>query len=153
MNTYAIVISKSEGTLTLLEEGAVLMQVRAAVGKHQGPKQREGDLRTPVGIYRICCKNAQSDYHLSLGLDYPGPGDAEEAFAAGRIDAGVLDAILAAHAAGRTPPWDTALGGEIFIHGEGDPRPWTLGCIKVANADIERVFYAVPLGTPVTINP
>ena len=151
MNAYAIRIDKSAGELTLLEGGRVVMRVPACTGRNPGPKLSEGDLRTPEGNYRICFKNPDSDYHLSLAIDYPGARDAEAAFTRGQIARATLDRILAAHASGEIPPWDTPLGGEIFIHGQGADRDWTLGCVKVSNADIEKLFERVPLGTPVVI--
>ncbi len=53
----------------------------------------------------------------------------------------------------RRPPWDTALGGEIFIHGQGSGSDWTLGCIALDNPDVEELFAAVEVGTPVSIVP
>ncbi len=53
----------------------------------------------------------------------------------------------------RTPPWDTALGGEIFIHGGGTSGDWTAGCVALDNADMQELFDSVPLGTPVRIEP
>jgi murein L,D-transpeptidase YafK len=153
MPPYSIIVEKSPGMLTLYKDGERVMSVPCFTGKFQGPKKAEGDLRTPEGVYRVCDRNEKSDFHLSLGLDYPGIKDAEAAFAEGRIDAVTRDAILAAHASGQIPPWNTPLGGEIYIHGEGTERDWTLGCVKVSNADIERLFAVVPLGTPVDIRP
>jgi murein L,D-transpeptidase YafK len=148
---YSILVEKSQGRLTLYKDGQQVLMVPCFTGKNPGSKQAEGDLRTPEGVYRVCDRNDHSDFHLSLGLDYPGIKDAEAAFAEGRIDSATRDAILAAHTAGQTPPWNTPLGGEIYIHGEGTERNWTLGCVKVRNADIERLFAVVPLGTPVDI--
>ena len=34
---------------------------------------------------------------------------------------------------------------------EGSERDWTLGCIKLSNADIEKLFAQVPEGTAVWI--
>lgn len=47
------------------------------------------------------------------------------------------------------------LGGVIGMHGTGQPelipgRP-SHGCIRIRNADIKRLFSAVPVGTPVRI--
>ena len=36
-----------------------------------GPKRREGDLQIPEGVYYINHFNPLSNYHLSLGLNYP----------------------------------------------------------------------------------
>ena len=151
MKSYEVVVEKSAGMLSLFEDGRQVMRVRACTGREPGPKKAEGDLRTPEGAYRICCRNRESDYHLSLAIDYPGRHDAEGALQEERIDRAAYERIMAAHDAGETPPWDTPLGGEIFIHGEGTDREWTLGCVKVSNADIERLFGLLPVGTPVVI--
>jgi murein L,D-transpeptidase YafK len=49
-----IVIVKSERTMTLLRQGQVLKTYKVALG-HQpvGPKRRQGDNKTPEGIYTI----------------------------------------------------------------------------------------------------
>ena len=36
-----------------------------------GPKVIEGDLQTPEGFYKINVFNPMSNFHLSLGVDYP----------------------------------------------------------------------------------
>jgi lipoprotein-anchoring transpeptidase ErfK/SrfK len=51
------------------------------------------------------------------------------------------------------PDWNTPLGGEVFIHGNGSSRDWTWGCIALADADIDELFAAVTEGTPVTVKP
>jgi lipoprotein-anchoring transpeptidase ErfK/SrfK len=51
------------------------------------------------------------------------------------------------------PPWDTRLGGEIFIHGHGASRDWTRGCIALDNEDMRELYGLVDVGTPVTILP
>jgi WD40 repeat protein len=51
------------------------------------------------------------------------------------------------------PPQDTALGGEIFIHGGGTGSDWTLGCIALADARIDWLFAAAGPGTVVVIAP
>ena len=152
-NPYAILAQKAAARLTLLKDGRPVLVARAWTGREPGPKKAEGDLCTPEGLFRVCWKNPDSDYHLSLALDYPRPEDAEAALAEGLIDAETRARIAAAARAGDIPPWDTPLGGEIFIHGEGTDRPWTLGCIKVADPVIERLFELVPVGTPVDIRP
>lgn len=83
----------------------------------QSPKQSEGDGRTPEGEYRVCTRNERSRYTLFLGLSYPSPADAQAAFARGDISEAQLRSIVDAHDAGKRPPWDTPLGGEIGIHG------------------------------------
>lgn len=40
-----------------------------------GPKRREGDLQIPEGVYSINHFNPESNFHLSLGLNYPNASD------------------------------------------------------------------------------
>ena len=46
---------------------------------------------------------------------------------------------------------DMEVGGEIGIHGNGADSDWTLGCIALADRDIEELFMLLDLKTPVTI--
>jgi lipoprotein-anchoring transpeptidase ErfK/SrfK len=50
-------------------------------------------------------------------------------------------------------PWNTALGGEIFIHGHGSGSDWTWGCVALDDADIQELYSLIPVGTPVRIHP
>jgi L,D-peptidoglycan transpeptidase YkuD (ErfK/YbiS/YcfS/YnhG family) len=70
---------------------------------------------------------------------------------AGLITRAQRDRIVRAISRKERPPWDTALGGEIFLHGGGTGSDWTWGCVALANADIKELFDAIPLGTPVRI--
>ncbi|MFN2516109.1 MAG: L,D-transpeptidase family protein [Pyrinomonadaceae bacterium] len=63
------------------------------------------------------------------------------------------EAIVKANKRKATPPQNTALGGLIYIHGNGAKSDWTLGCVALENEDIRELFAAVPVGTPVTIKP
>lgn len=149
-----IVIAKKARTLTVYSDSRPVATWPIALGKDPtGHKQAEGDGRTPEGVYRICVKNPRSRYTLSLGLDYPRVTDAAAALEDGRIDQATHDRILAAHEAGKCPPWDTPLGGEIFIHGRGSKGDWTLGCVAMDDPEMKKLFYAVGPGTPVLINP
>ena len=42
-----------------------------ALAGTMGPKRMEGDYQVPEGFYYINDFNANSNYHLSLGLNYP----------------------------------------------------------------------------------
>jgi murein L,D-transpeptidase YafK len=46
-----------------------------ALAGTMGPKRMEGDYQVPEGFYYINDFNANSNYHLSLGLNYPNPAD------------------------------------------------------------------------------
>ncbi|OZA14713.1 MAG: hypothetical protein B7Y02_04295, partial [Rhodobacterales bacterium 17-64-5] len=99
-----------------------------------GPKQFEGDKKTPEGAYYISMRKPNSTYHLSLKISYP--NEDQRAFA---------------KAEGKEP------GGDIFIHGQpgwtnvnGD---WTVGCIAVTDREIEQIYAMVNPGTPINIFP
>ncbi|HEY5968557.1 MAG TPA: hypothetical protein VIU35_11315 [Chitinophagaceae bacterium] len=76
-----------------------------------GPKRMGGDYQVPEGFYYINEFNAKSNYHLSLGINYPNISD--------RI---LSDAI--------NP------GGDIYIHGSCV----TVGCIPLTDPMIEEVY-------------
>lgn len=118
-----------------------------------GDKVKQGDGRTPEGEFQICMKNERSKFYLSLGLTYPNAEDAERGLRDRLITSAEHKSITRALDAGRCPPWDTALGGEIFIHGGGTSNDWTLGCVALENPEIKELFDALPAGTPVQIKP
>lgn len=143
-----IVIEKALRRLTLLDEemGEIL---RCPVGLGRcpvGPKQWEGDGKTPEGTYFVCLKK-QGKHGPSLGISYPNVADAGRA----GVDAALIACIRAREAAGERPPWGTTLGGEIYIHGGGATRDWTAGCIALSDADAERLYQLTPLGTAIEI--
>lgn len=150
-----IVVSKSQGLLTAYgADGRVLKSFPAIIG-HQpsGTKMREGDERTPEGAYTVCFKNPQSRFHLSLGLSYPNVADAARGLREGSITQLEYRQIVEAHDTSRVPPWKTALGGEIFIHGGMEEREGTAGCVAISDEAIEELFPQITLGTPVVIEP
>lgn len=116
-----------------------------------GHKEREGDCRTPEGSYRVCVKNPKSRFHLSLGLDYPSVEDARRDRGGGVISVAQLEQIECAHRQGRRPPWDTPLGGEIYIHGGLEDTPDSRGCIALLNRDMEILFELISVGTRVEL--
>ena len=78
-----------------------------------GPKRRQGDLQVPEGFYHIEIYNPQSQYHLSLGINYPNARD---------------------RAAARP---GTSLGGDIYIHG----GCLSEGCLAITNGGIEELYW------------
>ena len=131
----SLVVFKARREMLVLHNNEVLGTYAFELGSTPvGPKQVEGDGRTPEGTYRINRRNPNSQYHLSLGISYPN-----------------TDQVSAARAMGYTA------GGEIFIHGTptrniGDDD-WTAGCIAVSNDEIEELYAMVNDGTPIFIMP
>ena len=147
-----LVVSKSKRQLFLYAGGSVVRTYRIALGTNPvDDKVKQGDRATPEGDFYICVKNARSNFYPSLGLSYPNIEDAERGLRDKLITRGERDAIVRAIQNKRRPPWDTALGGEIFIHGGGTDGDWTWGCVALANAAIKELFDALPMGTSVRI--
>ncbi|MEA4999412.1 MAG: L,D-transpeptidase family protein [Candidatus Limiplasma sp.] len=136
-----VVIEKSLRQLTLWDGEQALLRTRVALGRNPvGGKQREGDLRTPEGLYQICLAKEQGKYGKSLGLNYPNAEDAHRGFQSGQIDQTTLQAVVDAVAAGRRPPWGTPLGGEVYLHAGDVQADWTAGCIALAQEDMDVLF-------------
>ena len=76
-----------------------------------GPKRFEGDYQIPEGFYTISNFNPNSEFHLSLGLNYPNASD--------RM---VCDSLRP--------------GGDIYIHG----GCVSVGCIPVEDEAIEEIY-------------
>jgi murein L,D-transpeptidase YafK len=101
----------------------------------------------------VFTKNNKSAFYLSLGISYPNIEDAERGLRDGLISRAQRDAIVKAIGKKATPPQNTALGGDIFIHGNGSSSDWTWGCVALENEEMKELFDVVPAGTPVTIKP
>jgi murein L,D-transpeptidase YafK len=137
-----IIVHKAERSLVLMRHGTPIAHYSISLGRNAdtGPKQREGDKKTPQGRYVINSRNAHSRFSLSLHIAYPNRDD-----------------ILRAKEGGYPP------GENIMIHGVpngwGWLTPlfqhidWTDGCIAVSNSDIRKIWQKVPAGTPIEIEP
>jgi tetratricopeptide (TPR) repeat protein len=136
-----VLIEKKERRLALMSGDRVLKAYRIALGGNpDGPKERQGDGRTPEGVYMIDSRNRDSAFHLSLHISYPNEKD-----------------MRRARELGVSP------GGDIMIHGlkngfswvgkSHTKVDWTKGCIAVTDREIEEIAAWVPDGTVVEIRP
>jgi murein L,D-transpeptidase YafK len=149
-----IVVLKSKRRLELYSDGVMVRDYKVGLGLNPVPdKKRQGDRATPEGDFYVFTKNAKSAFYLSLGISYPNAEDAERGLRDGLISRAHHDAIVNALKRKATPPQNTALGGDIYIHGNGAGSDWTWGCVALENEDIQQLFDAVSVGTPVTIKP
>ncbi len=154
MNNPKIVIHKSERMLYVYDDDNLCAKFKIALGfAPEGHKQKEGDGKTPEGEYYICTKNDKSNYYLGLAVSYPNIIDAGVGLESGLITQSEYDKIESAINSGKRPPWDTALGGEIVIHGSDASCDWTAGCIAAENSDIDYLWENCHVGTPITITP
>src|SRR5882724_2272428 len=150
MDDMRIVIEKSLRRLTVFRDGKLIKKFPVVLGNSPvGPKEVRGDGKTPEGDYYICTRNEESKFHLFLGLSYPNLEDARTAFAQNLITDEEHNSIISSQSRKVRPPWDTALGGEVGIHGHGVEGDWTAGCIAVTNDAIEELWEMCPMGTAV----
>ncbi len=147
-----IVITKSERRMELYSGNTVVRRYKVGLGLSPvEDKVRQGDRRTPEGEFYVFTKNDKSAFYLSLGLSYPNIEDAGRGLRDNLISRRQHDAIVSAIRRKTTPPQNTALGGDIYIHGNGASSDWTWGCVALENADMKELFDAVRVGTPVVI--
>lgn len=149
-----IVVAKSKRQLSLYS-GSKLVRVYP-VGLGFSPtndKVRQGDGCTPEGSFYVCVKNDRSSFYLSLGLSYPNKEHAERGLRDRLITRAQYNEIISALERRVRPLWNTRLGGEIFIHGNGSQSDWTWGCVALDNNNMKELFDAIPKGTPVLIEP
>ena len=125
----------------LMHGSTVLRTYRVALGLNPvGPKEQEGDSRTPEGHYQLTRRNPRSEYFLSIQVSYPNDRD-----------------LLRARRNRLTP------GGAIMIHGlpnalSREPsyyeqRDWTDGCIAVSDSDMLEIWLMTQPDTPIDILP
>lgn len=140
-----LVVRKEARRIQVFSGGASVacFPVALAAGYVPGHKQRQGDLRTPEGWYRTSDR-PWSQFYGAITVHYPRAQDADRGLAAGLIDQAERDAIVAAERAGVAPPMNTALGGQIVVHGGGSAPDWTLGCVALDNADIDVLRGLLP---------
>src|SRR5438067_7990562 len=154
LNQPSIIVKKAERKLYLYSGNKLVRTYRVVLGLSPiGNKVREGDRRTPEGDFYIFTKNSKSAFYLSLGLSYPNAAHAQRGLRDGLITKAQYDEIMRALQAKRRPPQNTALGGDIYIHGNGAQSDWTWGCVALENEDIRELFEAAKVGMTVTIEP
>lgn len=136
-----VVVKKAERKLYLMSGDEVMKSYDIRLGKDPlGPKQEEGDLRTPEGVYHLGRRNSGSSYFLSIQVSYPNRQDRASA-----SDRGVDP------------------GGAIMIHGQPNvptyspayyaKRDWTDGCIAVSDTAMVEIWLLTRPGTPIEILP
>lgn len=140
-----MVVFKEARRLGLYADDALVdcWQVGLAYDYNAGHKQVRGDLRTPEGWYRTSDK-PWSQFYGAIAVHYPGKADAKRGLAAEIITQEQHDAIVAAVDAGKKPPQNTRLGGEILIHGGGGEVDWTLGCVALDNGELDALRERLP---------
>lgn len=71
-----LVVYKRERKLVLLSHGEEMRSYKLALGGEPvGPKIRQGDHRTPEGVYVLDSRNPYSHFHKAFHISYPNAKD------------------------------------------------------------------------------
>lgn len=137
-----VLVKKGARKLFLYSGDQVVKSYAVALGKEpKGHKIREGDSRTPEGLYTLDWRNPTSKFFRSIHVSYPN-----------------ISQRRTAREAGVDP------GGAIMIHGQPNDwaerikltfghKDWTEGCIAVENQAMLEIWDLVRDGTPIKIEP
>jgi len=119
-----VVVLKKERTLQRLRHGKVIRTYTVALGGDPvGAKTRQGDHKTPEGVYAPDSRNEPSQFYKSIHISYPSSRDRAVARQKG-----------------------IAPGGEVFLN-------WTDGCVAVSNQEIDEIWMGGDDGTAIEIRP
>jgi murein L,D-transpeptidase YafK len=136
-----VVVHKAARRLDLYQGGVPLKSYAVSLGRHPiGPKEQQGDGKTPEGEYVLDYRKPNSSFYRALHISYPAPAD-----------------LAAAHAQGIKP------GGVVMIHGMKNGLgwlgrlhlvvDWTDGCVAVTDGEMDEIWRAVPDGTRIFLKP
>jgi murein L,D-transpeptidase YafK len=135
-----ILIDKYAAKCYLYQKGKKTMEFDAELGMQWiGGKKRLGDKATPEGMYHVTkrLEGGSTKYYKALLINYPNDADKSR---------------FKAEKANGSLPSNAAIGGLIEIHGNGGRgTDWTDGCVALTDGDMDKLFKAVKVGTPVTI--
>jgi murein L,D-transpeptidase YafK len=141
MRADRVLVLKKERTLELLHGGKILKSYKVALGGDPaGRKTRQGDHKTPEGVYVLDYRNAHSHYYKAIHISYPNARDRDQARKMG-----------------------VSPGGDVFVHGLPNGygvvgaahrlHDCTDGFIAVTDDEIDEIWKAVPEGTIIEIRP
>jgi hypothetical protein len=135
-----ILVDKLRRRVILYQGGKPVLSFPAELGANGlRRKEHSGDRATPEGIYRVVeAKQApKTRYNRALLINYPNDEDRMR--------------FALAKARGQIP-YAARIGNLIEIHGSGgEGKDWTDGCIALTDADMEKLFARVHVGTQVII--
>jgi len=137
-----LVVEKSARQLQVFSQGRLIKTYPISLGHNPvGKKERQGDGKTPEGLYAIDFrKDRSSCCYRSFHISYPSGEDRAHAASLG-VDP----------------------GGSVMVHGLGYPffwagrlhrwYDWTDGCVAVTNQEMAQLWRIVPVGTPIELRP
>jgi murein L,D-transpeptidase YafK len=110
-----IVVATTSRTLSLCEDGKVRARYRVAIGSGGVGKTRQGDRRTPIGLYPLGAPRRSNNYGVFVPVGYPTQAQARAGFTGDGV--GV-----------HGPPRELASAGVLNVAAD-----WTAGCVAVSS--------------------
>ncbi len=136
-----VVVYKHARMLVLLYRGQEVRSYKIALGGEPvGPKTRQGDHRTPEGVYVLDSRNSNSHYYKAFHVSYPNARDKAIARKLGVSPGG----DIMVHGLPKEYAW---VGKSQVLH------DWTDGCIAVSNEEMDELWNLVRVGTVIEIKP
>jgi murein DD-endopeptidase MepM/ murein hydrolase activator NlpD len=160
-----ILINQPNYKMRFYQNGKMVDEYDIGLGQGNGPKEIEGDRKTPLGMYFVIQKHSgdfDGPYAPYFGgywlrINYPNAFDAARGRSQNLITAAQQQEI-ADKWIRREPTLErTAMGGGIGFHGwnkEWDnrgSRQLSFGCIVLHLRDVARFYERIPEGTMVVI--
>lgn len=131
-----IEVYKQKRKMLLYSENEVIQEYSISLGFQPiGKKIKEGDGKTPEGVYKIDAKNENSSCYKNLGVSYPNSSDRANGYTGGLIKIHGLK------------------NGFGFVGKFHRFYDWTDGCIAVTDLEMEELFQNVTIGTKLIIYP
>jgi len=136
-----LVVYKSKRQLLAYSKEKLIQTYTISLGKHPiGGKAYKDDSKTPEGLYYINSKKSNSKYHKSLDISYPNKSDEANAKKHFKKPGNYVEVH--------------GLPNKLGIIGKFQRwYDWTDGCIALTDEEIDELYKAVKIGTPIEIYP
>lgn len=162
LEDVSIIIDRKKFSLELYEGDVLIKTYRASFGRNLSDKKKlANDGATPVGEYKVCEIMPQHKYYKFIKLNYPNLDDATEALRKGIISQREFNKLKFEFYYNDCTSSNTALGGDIGIHGIGRLNfffknlpfvfNWTDGSIALSNENIDELISVIKVGTKIVI--
>lgn len=137
-----VLLKKTERKLYFYHDDEILKSYRVSLGRQpDGHKLRNGDSRTPEGVYTLDWRNPNSKYFRSIHISYPNLSDRRGAEERGDSPGGAI----MIH--GQPKSW--AVRSRLLFHG----NDWTEGCVAVQDHEMLEIWEMVDDGITIEILP
>jgi hypothetical protein len=160
-----VLVDQETRRLALYSMGKLIAESEVGFGQRPGRKRRQGDLKTPKGMYFVTNKRRgefsgpYGDYYGGhwIKINYPNAYDAAWGVEQKLIDRSTAESIRRNWLSKKITDQRTPLGGGIGFHGWAHEWSWddtgwlSWGCIVLHNEDIQRLFDQIPVGAMIVL--